>query len=575
MSDPIFFLPSITPPKQFNLGDVGDYAKPVFADIDGDGDLDAFVGEYNGNTLFYNNYGDVNSPQFTAPETNPFGLTKVGLHSWGAYASPTLVDIDGDGDLDMFIGSGGYYNDGEKFFFKNVGTATSPLFSTPVINPFGLNTLSSYRSSPIFVDIDGDGDQDAFVGESDGNTYFFRNTGTAHNPVFSAATSNPFGLSSVGSFSSPAFADIDVDGDLDALIGNEAGNTLFFRNTGTSHNPTFGAVSINPFGLINVGNNANPTLADIDGDGDLDAFLGEGEGNTIFFANNGLLLKSSLSDDILNGTGSLNDTVTYVSATTGVTVSLLKTLLQNTIGAGFDTLTSIENLTGSKFNDNLTGGTGNNVLDAKAGNDILRGWSGADTMIGGLGNDTYFVENGGDIVTEILNQGTDSVSTNLSYTLPANVENLTLTGASVINGTGNAQANIIIGNAAVNQLSGNAGNDKLDGKTGNNVLTGGAGNDIFKFTTKGHIDTITDYNVANDTIQLENGVFTALTTPGILAAGQFRVGSKALDANDFITYNKTAGTLFYDSDGNGAVAATQIATIGSGLNLTNADIVVI
>ncbi|WP_165872508.1 calcium-binding protein [Nitrosomonas sp. Nm84] len=215
----------------------------------------------------------------------------------------------------------------------------------------------------------------------------------------------------------------------------------------------------------------------------------------------------------MNGTGSLNDTVTYVSATTGVTVSLLDTSLQNTIGAGFD--------------------------------------------------------------TEILNQGTDSVSTNLSYTLLANVENLTLTDASVINGMGNAQANIIIGNAAVNQLSGNAGNDKLDGKAGNNVLTGGTGNDIFKFTTKGHIDTITDYNVANDTIQLENAIFTALTTTGTLAATQFRVGTKALDPNDFIIYNKTAGTLFYDSDGNGVVAATQIATVGSGLNLTNADIIVV
>ncbi len=81
--------------------------------------------------------------------------------------------------------------------------------------------------------------------------------------------------------------------------------------------------------------------------------------------------------------------------------------------------------------------------------------------------------------------------------------------------------------------------------------------------------------VANDTVQLENSIFTSLTTIGTIPANQFRIGTKALDANDFIIYNKTAGTLLYDSDGNGAVAATQIATIGSGLNLTNTDIVVI
>lgn len=575
MSDPVFFLPSITPPKLFNLGNVGAYASPVFADIDGDGDMDAFVGEYNGNVLFYRNNGDAISPDFALPESNPFGLAEVGVHA-GGYASPSLVDIDGDGDLDIFIGSGGYYNNGEKFFFRNTGTATNPVFSAPVINPFGLNS-SGYRSNPVFVDIDGDGDQDAFVGEADGNTYFSRNTGTAQNPAFAAAISNPFGLSSVGigKTASPTFADIDGDGDFDAMIGNEVGNTVFFRNTGNIHNPAFAAANVNPFGLIDVGNFASPTLVDIDGDGDLDTFLGEREGNTIFFANDGLLLKSSISDDTLSGTGSLNDTVTYVSATAAVTVSLLKTEPQDTIGAGFDTLTSIENLIGSKFNDNLTGDTGNNILRGGGGNDILRGWNGADTLIGNTGNDSYYIENSGDTVIEKQNEGKDSVFSNLTFLLPANVEILTLTGASAINGTGNNLNNDITGNSAANQLKGNAGNDTLDGGLGTNQLTGGLGNDVFKFTSKGHIDKITDYNVANDTIQIENAVFKALTSTGILAAGQFRVGNQAQDSNDFIIYNKVTGALLYDADGSGAGAMVQIATLGAGLALTNADIVVI
>ena len=205
-------------------------------------------------------------------------------------------------------------------------------------------------------------------------------------------------------------------------------------------------------------------------------------------------------------------------------------------------------------------------------------------MIGGPGNDTYFVENTGDVVYEKLNEGTDTVSSRLTYILPANVENLILTGTAAINGTGNSAANVITGNSAANKLNGLAGNDILNGANGNdllnggagtNTLTGGLGNDIFRFTTKVHADTVADYNVANDTVQLDNAVFTALTATGTMAAARFRVGAQALDANDNVIYNKTAGTLWYDADGNGAGAAVQIAVIGSGLNLTHVDIVVI
>ena len=155
------------------------------------------------------------------------------------------------------------------------------------------------------------------------------------------------------------------------------------------------------------------------------------------------------------------------------------------------------------------------------------------------------------------------------------MENLILTGTAAVNGTGNGLANGMTGNSAANQLNGGAGNDTLDGGAGTNSLTGGAGNDIFKFTTKGHIDAITDFSVVNDTIQLENAVFTALTTTGILAASQFKIGAQALDADDFIIYNNVTGALLYDANGSGVGAAVQSATLGVGLAMTNADIVVI
>ena len=136
-------------------------------------------------------------------------------------------------------------------------------------------------------------------------------------------------------------------------------------------------------------------------------------------------------------------------------------------------------------------------------------------------------------------------------------------------------ANSMIGNSVNNQLNGGGGNDILNGGAGNDVLTGGTGYDVFRFTTGGQADTITDFDVPTDTIQLENSVFAALTTPGILASDQFKVGTKALDANDFIVYNKVTGILLYDADGNGSGAAARVAIIGADLSLTNADIVVI
>lgn len=562
MPNPIFTLTSTNP---FGLSDVRTAASPTFVDIDGDGDLDALSGNGDGDILFFRNTGTVNSPVFAAAVFNPFGLTDVSYS-----ASPSFVDIDNDGDLDAFVGE----FTGSIFFSRNIGTTSNPVFAAATINPFGLIDVGDFVS-PVFVDIDNDGDLDAFVGGYQGNTLFFRNTGTASNPVFATASTNPFGLTDVGIAASPSFVDIDGDGDLDALIGNSVGNTLFFRNNGTVSNPVFAAASTNPFGLSKVGYSASPAFVDIDADGDLDAFVGEFSGNTRYFVNNGQLLVSKPGNDVLTGTPSNNDTVTYASATAPITVSLAIGVQQNTGGAGLDTLINIENLVGSSFNDNLIGNTKNNSLNGRAGNDTLDGGVGSDSMIGGLGNDSFVVNVVGDVVTENLNEGTDTVNSSVTYTLPANVENLTLTGASPINGTGNGLVNTITGNAANNQLNGGAGNDTINGGIGIDRLTGGIGNDIFRFTTTGQIDTVTDYNVANDTIQLENAVFTKLTTTGTLAAAQFRIGAQAADSNDFIVYNNITGALSYDANGNGVGAMVTIAMIGVGLNMTNADIVVI
>jgi len=305
------------------------------------------------------------------------------------------------------------------------------------------------------------------------------------------------------------------------------------------------------------------------------------EGNDVLDGGSGNdTLRGEAGNDTLRG-GVGNDSAEYWSAFSAVTVNLATGIAT---GDGTDTLSGIENILGSDYSDTLIGDAGGNFLWGGDGDDLLNGGAGADDLHGGLANDQYVVDNIGDSIHELAQEGTDKVSSSVTFTLPKHVENLTLTGASTINGNGNGAANTITGNSAANRLNagagndvlrGGAGNDELNGGLGSDTLTGGAGKDNFKFTVLDNGDSISDFTVADDTILLDNAVFKALARTGTLAAGQFRTGTQALDANDFIIYDKVGGDLLYDADGNGVDAATIITKIGVGLNMTNVDIVVV
>ena len=166
-----------------------------------------------------------------------------------------------------------------------------------------------------------------------------------------------------------------------------------------------------------------------------------------------------------------------------MTVNLTFTWAQATGGAGTDTLTLIENLEGSASADRLTGTTLANILVGGDGNDTLIGGGGADTLRGGAGDDLYILGAATAVVDEAGGSGIDLVQTAFAHALSAGVENLTLTGAAAVAGTGNDLDNRITGNAGANLLTGGAGNDTLEGLGGADTLSGGDGDDLYIVTT--------------------------------------------------------------------------------------------
>ncbi|MHB8810105.1 MAG: FG-GAP repeat domain-containing protein [Desulfobulbaceae bacterium] len=260
----------------------GGNSTPTFVDIDGDGDMDAFVGEFFGTVKYFENTGSTTAPAMV--ERTGLANPLNGVDVFGN-TTPTFADIDGDGDMDAFIGE--YY--GTVLYYKNTGSALAPVMveQTGPANPFSGVDIG-YYSTPTFVDIDGDGDLDAFIGEYYGMSYF-ENTGSKTAPVLVERTgaANPLGSAAVSWNSIPTFADIDGDGDLDAFIGEYYGTIKYFENTGSKTAPvlTEQTGTANPFSSFDVGYYSAPTFADIDGDGDLDAFIGEYYGTVRYFRN--------------------------------------------------------------------------------------------------------------------------------------------------------------------------------------------------------------------------------------------------------------------------------------------------
>ncbi len=257
---------------------------------------------------------------------------------------------------------------------------------------------------------------------------------------------------------------------------------------------------------------------------------------------------------------------------TGTSPSGLSVVLGEQVGSTTFTITSASipdlNFSGTASGDNLFGGDGNDVINGLGGNDTLTGnigndtldgGSGNDTMIGGLGNDTYVVDSALDVVTEAANEGTDTVRTTLaSYTLGANVENLTGTVATGQTLTGNALDNLITGSTGDDSMVGGDGNDTLNGSTGNDTMIGGAGNDSYFVDSA--LDVVTEaLNDGTDTVRTTLASYTLAANVenlvGTVATGQTLTGN-ALD-------NLISGSIGNDTLDGGAGDDTLNGGLGN------------
>ena len=254
--------------------------------------------------------------------------------------------------------------------------------------------------------------------------------------------------------------------------------------TGTDNNSATGNSGNNSI----TGNSGNNT---IDGAGGTDSMAG-GQGNDTYIVDDAT---DTVTEGVAAGTDTVNASVSYT----------LTANVENLVLTGVAAI----NGTGNDLANVLTGNAANNTLSGGIGNDTLNGNGGTDTMLGGTGDDAYTVDDSTDVVTELVGEGTDSVTSSITYTLTSDVENLTLTGTTDLNGTGNALNNILVGNTGKNILTGGDGNDTYYVQTSSDV--------VVETSSTGGVDTVYaagGFSLGNN---VENLVLQSLT--GVTATG--------------------------------------------------------
>lgn len=236
---------------------------PALADIDADGDLDLFASSSDPALAFYRNTGSASVPQFTLENLN-----FISPPDFMSFLTPAFVDIDGDLDLDLFFGS----NHGFVTFYRNDGTPSLPSFNL-TYQQLNLDFLDfGFHAPPVLVDIDGDGDLDLFSGSESGGLHYLRNTGDQTHPQFEWMT-NRFEAILAGRYTAPTWGDLDADGDFDLLIGPDSQSIYLFTNNGTATSAQLDSIGALHDTTGSLVQGFRPELADLDADNDLDLLV--------------------------------------------------------------------------------------------------------------------------------------------------------------------------------------------------------------------------------------------------------------------------------------------------------------
>lgn len=532
--------------------------------------------------------------------------TKVNYAVGNMPTEVAIVDINGDGKVDIITSN----NDATVSILLGTGTGS---FSAPSSASTSAEVTVDNAYDLTVADINGDGIQDIVtIGNETWGTHVSVLT---NNGLGSFETAMPTIYGSNSDINAVATGDFNADGFID-IVATQYNSTwrdrvsaIVYQNNGdgTFSAPTEFALGGEPYEVV---------TADVNGDGVTDIITANYINNSVsvlkgkvdgtFYA----VTKASVGTGLVSlATGDVNNdgkldivTANYdgksVSVLTGngtglfgvaPTLSLGVDVNPNAIALGDMNKDGKLDIVTANANGTVTVATGDGTGSFAIALTAAVGTNPSGIALKDVNKDTFL-----DIV--VSNYDSDNVSVLLNTSGgqttkegTANADTLTggtandvlkgLGGADVLNG--NAGNDQLLGGAGKDNLNGGAGADVLDGGARNDVLTGGAGQDIFQLTTAYNVDTITDFSVVDDTIQLENAIFSSLEKTGTLTAGFLRSGAgftSAADANDFLIYNKTTGVLYYDDDANGTDSlAVKIAVIGTSSHpaLTVADFVVI
>ncbi len=404
--------------------------------------------------------------------------------------------------------------------------------------------------------LDGGAGADSLAGGSGDDTYVVDDAGDVVTE-----------LAAQGSDTVRAGIDWTLGADLEALVLTASGHV----GTGNALNNLLqGSAGVDTL----LGGAGNDTL---DGAGGLDSLAG-GSGNDLYLVGTSGELLGELAG---GGADTVQASVDWTLTGNFENLVLVGGALNGTGNNGVNLMTA------NDLGNSLKGQGGNDTLLGGAGNDTLSGGTGADSMVGGAGNDSYVVDSIGDLVVEQPGGGIDKVSSSVSFSLGAEIENLTLTGAAAANGFGNALANAIRGNTAANLLDGGAGNDTITGGSGDDTLLGGAGADqlagglgadSFRVGSPAEgVDRVTDFVSGTDLLE-----FSALGFGGGLAEGmdigaadRLVLGTKATHGYGQFLYNGANGALYWDADGTGLGAKVQVASLIGHPTLAASDLHII